>query len=450
MLSITRVHFCGALLLLFLFSSTSLFAATITVDVNTDGTGAVDECELRDAILAANTNAAVNGCTAGNGSDLIIFSPALSNKKITLTADLPTITGGLEIAGPGKDLLRITGNHLYGMFIVTTGSFSFTIKGLTLFGGVAASGACISLTSTFSFTTLIEDVLLESCQSTSSGGAIKIYTNSGTSSATLRRVTLKENTSGTGGGAISLSSKTALIEDSTLESNSANAGGALSVGVSTQLSINRSTFWDNEAADRGSAILLFSTSIVTELASTTVVNNRVTDTIVDSEGAAIYTSGTVSLINTVVANNIEQNPFHDISDLTGGESSQIITLGHNFIGNNEGSAAVFPAGVQANGDQAGTAKSYRDARLDPLADNGGPTRTAMPKISGSPLVDQGSCSSEVRDQRGFGNPGSELRIIDILGEPNADDGCDIGAVEYLAKEFVPVVVFKDGFEADTL
>jgi hypothetical protein len=48
-------------------------AATITVDSLAD-TGAPGICVLRDAIIAANTKVATNGCATGTGNDVITFS----------------------------------------------------------------------------------------------------------------------------------------------------------------------------------------------------------------------------------------------------------------------------------------------------------------------------------------------------------------------------------------
>ncbi len=61
MLSITRLNWRRVILLTLLILPTTLFAATITVNVNTDDTGAAEECELRDAILAAHFNAPREG-----------------------------------------------------------------------------------------------------------------------------------------------------------------------------------------------------------------------------------------------------------------------------------------------------------------------------------------------------------------------------------------------------
>src|ERR1700752_1300574 len=62
--------------------------ATITVNSLADP-GAQGICALRDAITAANTMTATNGCNAGKGHDTIQFSVT---GTIELTDTLPEIT----------------------------------------------------------------------------------------------------------------------------------------------------------------------------------------------------------------------------------------------------------------------------------------------------------------------------------------------------------------------
>src|SRR5438132_14434648 len=63
---------------------------------------------LREALEAANTNASVDGSTAGSGADIIQFAPGLMG-TITLKAasgQLP-ITESAAILGPGFDKVTI-------------------------------------------------------------------------------------------------------------------------------------------------------------------------------------------------------------------------------------------------------------------------------------------------------------------------------------------------------
>ena len=71
--------------------STAARAATITVDSLGDP-GAMAICALRDAVTAANTMTATNGCAAGTGSDKIQFSVS---GTISLASTLPQGTDPL-------------------------------------------------------------------------------------------------------------------------------------------------------------------------------------------------------------------------------------------------------------------------------------------------------------------------------------------------------------------
>ena len=120
-------------------------AATITVNTATDAPGA--QCTLRDAIKAANTDTAHNGCVAGQASpnvDTIQFQ--LPNPStITLASALDTISGDLNIQGPGASQLSVSGNSLYRIFDIASGK-TVSISGLTVTGGSVVVAGCDSTT----------------------------------------------------------------------------------------------------------------------------------------------------------------------------------------------------------------------------------------------------------------------------------------------------------------
>ncbi|HTP07954.1 MAG TPA: CSLREA domain-containing protein, partial [Anaerolineae bacterium] len=73
-----------------------LLAPTASIVVNTtaDELTTDGNCSLREAIMAANTNAAVDACTAGSGADTIVLpagtyliSIAGANENANLTGD---------------------------------------------------------------------------------------------------------------------------------------------------------------------------------------------------------------------------------------------------------------------------------------------------------------------------------------------------------------------------
>jgi len=110
-----------ALLLGLLFSAVpfqGVQAATLTVtNTNDSGPGS-----LRQAISKA---------TSGS---TIIFDPGLNGQTIPLTGGALIIQKRVTIAGPGADLLRISGNHKSRVFIVDAMAV-VTISGLTIADG---------------------------------------------------------------------------------------------------------------------------------------------------------------------------------------------------------------------------------------------------------------------------------------------------------------------------
>ncbi|MBL8171656.1 MAG: CSLREA domain-containing protein, partial [Acidobacteria bacterium] len=112
-------------------SAASAAAAFNTITVNTvadqNGTGA--DCSLREAIIAANTNAAFGGCPAGaSGLDTIVFNlPAFIQ---------PTINVGSTGAGPLPAIAEP---------VVIDGSSAGRIELNGTSAGVAADGLKLSL-----------------------------------------------------------------------------------------------------------------------------------------------------------------------------------------------------------------------------------------------------------------------------------------------------------------
>ncbi|MCU1349028.1 MAG: hypothetical protein JWO56_2058, partial [Acidobacteria bacterium] len=124
------------------FAASSGFAATITVNSLSDGSG----CSLRNAILAANTNAVVGTCTAGE-----VYPPFVDSIVISVTGTyapssaLPAITEPADITATLPNFV-LDGT---GAGATTTGlamSAAGTVRGLVIqnFGGygvdITASG----------------------------------------------------------------------------------------------------------------------------------------------------------------------------------------------------------------------------------------------------------------------------------------------------------------------
>jgi hypothetical protein len=79
------------------------YANAYVVNTTQDVVAADGHLSLREAVLAANTNAAAPDAPAGSAvnMDVITFDPSLTGKTITLSGfDLP-VTDNLAIVGPG-------------------------------------------------------------------------------------------------------------------------------------------------------------------------------------------------------------------------------------------------------------------------------------------------------------------------------------------------------------
>jgi len=87
---------------------TSPMFATITVTTTNDTVAVDSQCSLREAILAANSNTAVDSCTAGTaGLDTIQFSLGAGTPTINITSPLPTITEPVTINGNTGGATRV-------------------------------------------------------------------------------------------------------------------------------------------------------------------------------------------------------------------------------------------------------------------------------------------------------------------------------------------------------
>lgn len=199
--------------------------ATITVDTVEDESNAGGDCSLREAIEAADTNAAVGGCAAGSARkrDAIRFSLGQGAATIALGGTLPAVTdaAGLTINGGRGARIIVSGGGEVRAFVVKKGA-RIKLLNLTVSGGSAANG---------------------SGGGVSSRGVLKVV-----------RSTFSGNEAiGPGGGIASLSGAGALrVVNSTFSGNRSEAGGAiLSAG---RFSVAYSTFSGNSAEFVGGAI----------------------------------------------------------------------------------------------------------------------------------------------------------------------------------------------------
>jgi CSLREA domain-containing protein len=238
-------------------------ASTITVNNTSDAANSSDGfCTLREAITAANSNAASGAvageCAAGSntGSDTINFS---ITGIVNLTGALPNIASDMTITGPGSGQLTVRRDTGGDYRILTINSGTVTISGISVANGKTADGSSGSLPTSsadgggiLNFGTLtLTDVALTGNR-TGNGGTGTI-TNGGASgnggaianvtSLTMTNCTVSGNTVGTGGPGMTLggaggsgggifSSGSVTLSNSTITGNQAGAGGSGGAGSS--------------------------------------------------------------------------------------------------------------------------------------------------------------------------------------------------------------------------
>jgi CSLREA domain-containing protein len=390
----------GVVALTLAVGSPTAYAATISVNTTADELNSDGDCSLREAIEAANMNAAVDACAAGVSAPTVdVISFGVSG-TIALTSGQLAVTDDLKLDGPGATNLTISGNNSSRVFFVPLRPrLQLELNDVTVAngssddgGGILAAGDSLTITRVIfsgnsggvegggvayfgsGTLTITDSVFLGN--NANSGGAI----HSETSRTIVDDTTFSENTAFGFGGAIR-NQATFFLTDSTFSGNSAGFGGA--IFTIDDLSVTNSTFSNNVATFNGGGIH--------NQATLTVTNSTFSRNSAEGVGGGgLRNEGVLTLTNSIVANSP-----------TGGNCSGSLTDGG---GNLSWPDSTCP-GLNV------------DPLLDPagLQDNGGPTKTVALQ-SGSPAIDAAvAANCPPTDQRGVSRPQGA--------------GCDIGAFE---------------------
>jgi CSLREA domain-containing protein len=385
----------------FTVTSTGDGADSNTADnVCDDGTG---KCTLRAAIQQSN---------AAPGADTI---NVIVTGTIDLSAALPGLSSDLTLSGPGANLLTVrrnTGGD-YRIFTVTSGA-TVSISGLTASNGRTPDGHGAFTDEgngggIFNAGTLLLTGMSVSGNSTGNG----VYTDSAT--ANWR--------GGDGGGVYNRG--TLVLTGATVSGNrtgtsdqwglagarpSGGAGGGVFNGGT--MTMSNSTVSGNETGvgiihgpnpgDEGGGNGVANTGTLT-ITNSTVAANIAADPVtasIDCQPLFYLPAAAATLGNSIVAGGT----FYDTR-------GPINSQGHNLI--QRTNVAYGPTDI-----------TDVDARLGPLADNGGPTPTHA-LLAGSPALDAGSNALAsnaglTADQRGAGR----------FSGPGTIPTVDIGAVEF--------------------
>jgi hypothetical protein len=375
---------------------------------------------LRQAIFDANSNP---------GADSVSFDPVVfaSSHTIFLTSGELPLTDALNIVGISGNVIIDAGNasRIFNIDVPGKSNQPFLIANLTLTNGAtpgagggifvldevltltdstvsgcstSANGGAICVGSSTSFTK-VNYLSVDNCtltaNSASSGGAIAMTPDS---PVNVTGCTISGNVAGkSGGGVYMFDFGTLNLTDSTLSGNRANltsksasTGGGGVYLYSSKAFITNSTLYGN-SAERGGA--LFSSD-----ESKPVINNcTMFGNTANAAGGGLFVTyfgsftPTITLNSTILSGNINSTT-PDLSSAT----ALTISANHCLIG----VANNYNVTLSGSNNLTGTLASPLDAKLAPLAWNGGGIMTQA-LLAGSPAIDHGSNPSLLtHDQRG--------------------------------------------------
>ncbi|MEX0800813.1 MAG: choice-of-anchor Q domain-containing protein [Dehalococcoidia bacterium] len=439
--------------------ATPAHAADIAVNTTDDENNVDGDCSLREAVEAANTDAAVDACTAGAGADTIAVPAGtylLETGELEITTDV-TING----AG-AADTIVDNADDTGRVFNVNESAATVVINDLTVQNGQSGDGGGIWTSGTLT----INNVVVQDSFADGDGGGIFI-SGSGTLNATNCQVINNEaadegggimnegpdtlnlngclvsgnHASDDGGGIANVFDATGTIDGSTISGNTADSDGGgiyidqccgvepfvitnstISGNTSTgddgggvnvedgEATVTNVTISGNSAADTGGGFR------VDDGASAALTNVTITGNSAAPDGGggvAAMDEGAATLLNTIVAENPDGDDCAILGTLT--------SSGHNLSSDDS-------CGFTGTGDQINT-----DPLLEALALNAPGSTQTHALTADSPAVDTGDdAGCPATDQRGVTRP-----------QDGDDDGtavCDVGAYELEGAAPTPTAV----------
>ena len=425
-------------------------AATIRVTTTVDELDFIPNttCSLREAIVSANENRDVGGCSHSGtyGSDTILVpsgtftltrSDFRSNDQDRDDLDL---LSSIVIDGAGRASTIIDAGVFQGIEVAA--GVTATVRDLTLRRAATTTPDYFAWGIENAGTLSLVDVTLAylpgtALRNTGTVNAQRLVVrdswarggieNYGVMHLTASHVQTSEVEAGdlvataryagginNFGGSLSLTSSSVVSNRAT---GQAMAGGILNDGGT--LTILNSTVSGNVGGRNGGGILTAGPGAVTTLLSSTVSDNEAGV----AGGGIARLEGSFRVEASIVAGN--RDTEGDLRSLYPDCFGAFTSWGFNLIGN-VGSLATNCSGFTATGDRVGTVTTPLDPRLGTRTAAGGSLVTVVhPLLVGSPAVDAGALGISDAcpdvDQRGVARP--------IDGDGNGFTHCDVGAYE---------------------
>jgi hypothetical protein len=430
--------------LLIALGQAPLLAATI----NVGGT-----CSLIKAIVAANKDTTVNGCTAGSGADKIVL-PSGSTQTLTFVQNnvygptgLPVIRSEITIVGNNSTIRRVRTAPDFRMLAVA-GAGDLRLQETRVTHGSASEVSRIEFSDSggglLNYGVLtVHNSIISDNDSPHYGGGIQNY-----SDATITNSIIRGNDAGAGGG-VSNESGILTVTNSTISGNVAieHAGGI--DNFQGTITIRKSTISDNDTPHYGGGLVNHQGSEFRITNSTIsgntagdgggihnsgylgVTNSTISRNSTSRDGGGVSNTGTLTLTRSLISGNTASNEIavpNLAQEVFNDTNATIIAERTNLFGRrgitNAQAFENFAPTTDITATSDGNTPTRLRAILDThLANNGGPTRTHA-LVSGSPAVDavtDGTCPPPNTDQRGVTRPQD--------GDNDGAAICDTGAFE---------------------
>ena len=419
-------------------------AGTIAVNTLDDELISDGDCSLREAIEAANTNLAVDGCAAGEAAAVDTITFAVEG-TITVSEQLVIAAGGPLVIDGGNEI-TISGGETTRVISVNAGS-TLTLQRLTIADGYTEGENGAGLYDIEADITILECQFLHNRMGESSRGG-GIYSQDGILSVVDSLFEWNgSSVSETycGGGDIS-GGQAEFIRTTFLHNEGGGyywiylgdfdpGGGGLCNDYASVI-IRESSFIANTGGEGGGGVL--------NRGNTTIINSTFSNNIADGGeysmwvggggGGGIRNEGNLTLINSTLSKN-------ESTAGTGGGITGNAYIANSIIADNfpvDCAGSITDEGHNISSDDtcgfdiANSSLPNTDPLLGPLQDNGGPTETYA-LLDGSPAIDAGSPENcpEI-DQRGIPRP--------VDGDLNGVATCDMGAKEYQPGDTVTTIL----------
>lgn len=255
-------------------------AASIPVNTTTDELNTDGDCSLREAVQAANTDAAVDACPAGSGADTITLSAATYTFSLAGANEDANATGDLDLTDAA------------GLVITGAGTNS------TLIDAAGIDRALQAIASPLTLTDLtVQNGFIDAGSGSAEGGGIYASGNLTLTSVAVQTNTITSTANTQIGGGLFAAGVT-VISNTVFQGNSVptSGGGAAFAGP---LTLSNSTFRGNGTGSAASAAQF---STIADVKNTVFSNNIGLTTVYFPPNNGLKQMTNVSFVDNKVGN----------------------------------------------------------------------------------------------------------------------------------------------------